>query len=148
MKILIGEMARSSLWHKINSVALEITVRPRWQIHGKITCLGYTYLSTYVCLWRELLSDIQKKKKERKKKKTYHACTVTELATFNKIDPHRVYCTAITKWLKFYARLVTVRVDPYTLQGKSLPVLPKLGKYSAISSDQNAIYLFILEMCK
>ena len=39
------------------------------------------------------------------------------------IDPLRVHCTAITKRLKFYARLyIVTRVDPYTLQGKSILV--------------------------
>ena len=63
------------------------------------------------------------------------------------LDPHRVHCTAITKQLKFYVRLVT-RVDSYTLQGRSLPVPQNWGKYSATNIDQIAIHLFILETCK
>ena len=61
------------------------------------------------------------------------------------IDPHLVYCTAITERLNSTPRLVT-RVDPYTLQGKSLP--PKWGKYSATNIGQIAIHPFILDAWK
>ena len=49
----------------------------------------------------------------------------TETAT--QLDPYLVRCTAITERLKFYVRLV-MRVDPHTLQGKSLSVPPRLGE--------------------
>ena len=42
------------------------------------------------------------------------------------LDPQPLYSTQ-EKRLRFYARLVT-RLDPHNLQGKSLPVLPKLGE--------------------
>ena len=60
------------------------------------------------------------------------------------LDHHRAHCTAITKQLKFYARLV-MRVDPYTLQGKSVTVPLKLGE---IRCHKHWSDLFILESWK
>ena len=43
---------------------------------------------------------------------------------------------------------IVTQVDPYTLQGKFLPVPPKLEHYSATNIGQIVIHLYILETCK
>ena len=63
------------------------------------------------------------------------------------IDPgHQVHCTAISKCLKFYVRLVT-QVTPYTVQGKSVPIPPKLGnilRHKHWSDRNSSVHLLLI----
>ena len=63
------------------------------------------------------------------------------------VDSHRVHCTAISKQLKFYGRLVTL-MDPYTLHRRSLLVPLRLGEVLRHKHWSDAIHPFTLEMQK
>ena len=61
--------------------------------------------------------------------------------------PNWVHYTAISKRLKFYAGLV-MRVNPYTLQGKSFLAPPKLGevlRYKHWSDGNSPVHPYSLK---